>query len=142
MIFDWVFEITRPRSIIFTNRNQLDLKHRILVIASTANVESWPRFTEICSLSLFLSHQLNHHCLSGLFWPLWYFGSHYLRYRQGNYPKISEKKQGPLVNYPTLNDLIFLYLRDKKTMSFKQKKRNKNENEIAMECYATPIRGM
>ena len=39
--------ITRPRSIIFTNRNRLDLGHRVLVLASTANVESGPRFAEI-----------------------------------------------------------------------------------------------
>ena len=54
-----------------------------------------------------------------------------------------EKKQGPLENYPTLNDLIFWILeRQKETMSFKQKKRNRNENETEMECYATPIMGM
>ena len=40
--------ITRPWSIIFTNRNRLDLGHRVLVFPSTANVESGPRFANIC----------------------------------------------------------------------------------------------
>ena len=38
--------ITRPLFFIFTNRNRVDLGHRVLVFASTANVESGPRFSD------------------------------------------------------------------------------------------------
>ena len=40
--------VTWPRSINFTIRLRLDLVHRLLVFASTTNLESKPHFADIC----------------------------------------------------------------------------------------------
>ena len=39
--------VTRPRSINFTIRLKLDLGNQLLVVASTTNLESGPRFADI-----------------------------------------------------------------------------------------------
>ena len=46
--------VTRPRSINFTIRLRLDSCHQLLVFALTMNLESGPRFADICCIILFL----------------------------------------------------------------------------------------
>ena len=49
LIFDSVLNSgwhNSPQSFIFTNRNRLNLEHRVLVLASTANVEWGPQFAD------------------------------------------------------------------------------------------------
>ena len=49
--------VTRPRSINFTFWLQLNLGHRLLVFASTTNLELGPRFADICWKTVWI---LNH----------------------------------------------------------------------------------
>ena len=47
--------VTRPWSINFTFRLRLDLDHRLLVFSLTTNLESGPRFADICWKGLFIN---------------------------------------------------------------------------------------
>ena len=62
--------VTRPWSINFTIRLRIDLGHRLLVFTSATNLESRPRFANICKKDFFCPVVKPNHLTSGHVWTI------------------------------------------------------------------------